>query len=328
MASTSAAASAQTRSFRAKHESLYASERDCARYDELCRCQDDAGALVAALLDVVPALRQKKKSCCRVADVGAGTGKLARLLAPHVGFVSVSDRSAEAIAIARASCDAAEFADCAMEFHVADLRALPLADASVDVAIAGWAVSYLKSEYEEWHADGSYGGPWREEVDRALAELERILAPGGTLVLLETMGTATANPQRAGSHLYAHFRASGLEEQCVRTDYRFSSKRMALDTLRFFFGKGVATRASALLDAGKDAASEALPCSSAAPAAPSCDDVDGPCTIPECTGMWWRHKLKTEVDQPSCADAHTTSAPGGVSEESDARDTKKLKSKS
>lgn len=157
-----------------------------------------------------------------------------------------------------------------MSFHVADLRALPLASGSADLVLAGWAVSYLKSEHEEWYADGSSGGPWRGEVDAALSEMERVLAPGGTLVVLETLGTATATPQRAGSWLYAHLRERGLIQQVVRTDYRFPSKRAALGTLLFFFGKGVARRAEALLAAVAD---------------------DGePCVVPECTGMWWRQK--------------------------------------
>ena len=58
-----------THSFRAKHARLYASERDCARYDaSLCRHQDHACNLVQALerhaLSLTPALR--------VVDVGTG----------------------------------------------------------------------------------------------------------------------------------------------------------------------------------------------------------------------------------------------------------------
>ena len=55
----------------------------------------------------------------------------------------------------------------------------------------------------------------------------------------------------------------------VRTDYRFASRAEALDTLLFFFGKGVAARATSLLQ-------EAPP--------------DVPCLVPECTLFCWRHK--------------------------------------
>ena len=269
----SSSAAATTRSFGDKHKTLYASERDCQRYDmDLCRRQDVDGSILLAIGEVAPL-----SAASRVADVGAGTGKLARMLAPHVASVIVVDRSAEAVAVARSSSSSSSSSSsgadgaAALQFHVADLRALPIASGSVDLVVAGWAVSYLKSEHEEWYADGSSGGPWREEVDAALAEFDRVLAPGGTLILFETMGTAIEASQRSGSWLYRHYRErAGLSERSIRTDYRFPSKREALATLHFFFGKGVASRAAKLLAATPDEGEA--------------------CTVPEVTGMWWRRK--------------------------------------
>lgn len=258
---------AATRSFTAKHKDIYASARDCQRYDcELCQRQDYRGALLAAIRDVIPI------SChTRAADVGAGTGKFARMLSPHVGSVVVTDRSAEAISVARNLLGDRGLTGCTHSFHVADVRALPLESDSIDLVVAGWAVSYLKSEHEVWYADGSSGGPWREEVNAALAEFDRVLAPGGTLIIFETMGTATEASQRSGSWLYRHFRdEGGFSERSIRTDYRFPSKHGALETLRFFFGKGVATRAEKLLAAVPAEGEE--------------------CVVPEVTGMWWRRK--------------------------------------
>ena len=132
-----------------------------------------------------------------------------------------------------------------------------------------WALSYLKAEHEEWYADGSYGGAWRDEVDAALGELDRALGDGGVAGIFETQGTATAAPRRGGSHLYAHLRDRGFAESCVRTDYSFSTPAAALETLTFFFGKGVASRAAELLRGAPP---------------------DEPCTVPECTGVWVRRK--------------------------------------
>lgn len=270
--------SCATRSFRAKHDALYASERDCARYDvDLCRCQDHAGALVATLRQLAPWMDGRTTAAV---DVGCGTGKLTRLLARTCRSVSAFDRSAEVVAVARAASAAEAAAGrCAdVSFGVADARRLPLADGSVDVAVAGWAISYLKSEHEVWHADGSYGGAWREEVDIALGEMERVLSDGGVAVVLETQGTATEVAQRSGAHLYAHLVRRGFEHKVIRTDYRFASKREALRTLSFFFGRGVARRAEGLL-AGVADEGEA-------------------CIVPECTGVWWRVKRAQLVAAP------------------------------
>ena len=252
------ASDAATRSFREKHRSLYSSELQCARYDaEICRRQG-----VAALLTAIEAIHPLQPHF-HVVDAGCGTGKLARLLAPRVSRVSAFDRAADCLAVAR------EAAPPNVTYAEADLRRLPVADGCADVACAGWALSYLKAEHEEWYADGSYGGAWRDEVDAALGELDRALGDGGVAVIFETQGTATAAPRRGGSHLYAHLRDSGFAESCVRTDYSFSTPAAALETLTFFFGKGVASRAAELLRGAPP---------------------DEPCTVPECTGVWTRRK--------------------------------------
>ena len=227
------------RSFRSKHGSLYAAE--CVRYeDELCRYQDHAGNLLASIRAIAPV-----HPTTRVVDLGAGTGKLCRLLAPHVRSVVGLDRSAEMLAVARERSAQQHN----ITYDVADVRDLPLPDASADVVIAGWTISYLKSEIEEWnHSDGSSGGAWREAVGEAIAEAERILVPGGVMILLETRGTASevrANrrprvsgvcptlrrcisqaPMRGGSWLYKLFREIGFAEDIVRTDYCFPSREV------------------------------------------------------------------------------------------------------
>lgn len=48
-------------------------------------------------------LRQVPPRCRRALDVGCGTGKFARLLTRHAGEVDAVDRSAEMIAVARAT---------------------------------------------------------------------------------------------------------------------------------------------------------------------------------------------------------------------------------
>lgn len=61
-------------------------------------------------------------------DLGCGSGRWAKFVAPKVGKLHLIDPSPDALAVARRNL--AEHANC--EFHVATVDAIPLADASMD----------------------------------------------------------------------------------------------------------------------------------------------------------------------------------------------------
>ncbi|HEY3578093.1 MAG TPA: class I SAM-dependent methyltransferase [Gaiellaceae bacterium] len=94
----------------------------------------------------------------RVLDVGAGTGKLTRGLA-GVGFEAV------AVEPGVPMLDQLRTALPEAEALVASAEAIPLPDESVDAAFAGQAYHWFDRE-------------------RALPELQRVIRPGGGLVLL------------------------------------------------------------------------------------------------------------------------------------------------
>ncbi|HLM34311.1 MAG TPA: class I SAM-dependent methyltransferase [Gaiellaceae bacterium] len=92
----------------------------------------------------------------RVLEVGGGPGELAermqRELGAEVRFVDTSPRMVE---LARTR---------GVEAQVGDVQALPFGDESFDAVVAAWMLYHVP------------------DLDRALAEIERVVAPGGALV--------------------------------------------------------------------------------------------------------------------------------------------------
>ncbi|MBL8776627.1 MAG: methyltransferase domain-containing protein [Acidimicrobiales bacterium] len=94
----------------------------------------------------------------RVLDLAAGTGKLTRLLVPS---------GAEVVAVEPVAAMRATLADLAPEAEVLDgtAEAIPLPDAGVDAAVVAQAFHWF-------------------DAAAALAELARVLRPGGALALV------------------------------------------------------------------------------------------------------------------------------------------------
>jgi ubiquinone/menaquinone biosynthesis C-methylase UbiE len=103
--------------------------------------------IVAAVAEVAPA---------HVLEVGCGWGELAAWIARETGAeVAATDLSPRMVELARERGVAAE---------LADVQELPFADGTFDVAVAAWMLYHVP------------------DLDRALAELARVLRPGGRLV--------------------------------------------------------------------------------------------------------------------------------------------------
>jgi SAM-dependent methyltransferase len=111
-----------------------------------------------------------------VVDVGAGTGKLTRLLVPTGARVV----AVEPIPEMRAKIEGAEAVDGTAE-------ELPLADGAADVVTAAQAFHWFDHE-------------------RALPELHRVLRPGGSLVLFWNMRDLDDPVQQGIEELLAPFR--------------------------------------------------------------------------------------------------------------------------
>lgn len=209
------------------HKQADVYQDDAMAYDALIAAEDADGTL-RQTLDTLVDFTDK-----RVADVGAGTGRIARWVVNSARHVHLIDRAAPMLAVARGHIEAAGYGARAT-IHEADARALPLEDDSVDVAVAGWVFGHFRS----WMPDG-----WRDEVDAAVAQMRRVVIGAAPVVIVETLGTGHEQP-RTHPGLDEYFQhlqsAHGMKRQWVRTDYVFKDAQTAARVVRPFFGDALA----------------------------------------------------------------------------------------
>jgi ubiquinone/menaquinone biosynthesis C-methylase UbiE len=224
-----------------KHDEIYANQAE--QYDLLISKQPDVGELLQQIISF-----QGKD----VVELGAGTGRLTTGLARHAKSVIALDAFASMLEVNAKKLKAGGLRNWSVA--TADHRSLPVKENAADVVVAGWSICYLASSN---HPD------WQDNLALIMQEITRILRPGGTVIILETMGTGTERPQPP-EFLTAYYRA--LEEQYHfqyqwhRVDYTFDDLQQAEELTRFFFGEALAERVLA----------EQL------------------VRLPECMGLWWK----------------------------------------
>ena len=227
------------------HRQIYAESP--ARYDALVAAEDWQRRLLPAITDIAR-LRD-----AAVVEFGAGTGRLTRLLAPPARSVHAFDIAPAMLRVARRHLTRMPQVSCSLT--VADNRALPLPARCADVAVAGWSFGHSTV----WNSDC-----WHGEIRPALDEMLRVLRPGGTALILETLGLGAETPRAPTAELADYYRwleaERGFTRRWLRTDFRFASVAGGEDLLRFFFGDAVARQLRR----------------------------SGSRILPECTGIWWR----------------------------------------
>lgn len=218
-----------------------------ARYDALVRAEDHRGNLRTALQRVV------RLRGAIVVEVGAGTGRVTRLLLEAgVAQVLATDRERAMIGFAR---EVLPRVGGRLSLGVADGVRLPFRGAVADLGIAGWVFGHLR----HWLPDG-----WRTAIGAALDELARVVREGETLAIIETLGTGCEIPSPPDPGLAEYYewleRERGFARAEVRTDFRFESVEEAAASTGFFFGAAFAERVRR----------------------------ERWSVIPECTGLWTR----------------------------------------
>jgi ArsR family transcriptional regulator len=131
------------------------------------------------------------KDLGRLVDVGTGTGRMIELFGPRARQAIGIDRSSEMLRLARAKLDAAGIAS---SLRQGDLYALPLPDGIADCVIVHQVLHYAHSPAA------------------AIAEAARVMAPGGTLLVVDFAAHDREELRETDAHIRLGFEDEVMAE--------------------------------------------------------------------------------------------------------------------
>jgi ubiquinone/menaquinone biosynthesis C-methylase UbiE len=202
-------------------EEIYA--KHAKEYDALISREDYQGNLLKLLESIRPL------NDIDVVEMGAGTGRFTRMLAPRVKSIRAYDAAQHMLDKAAETLHAMGVSNWTVQ--AADNKSIPAEDASADLSIEGWSFG---------HAVAWYPDTWREEIGAALREMMRVLRPNGVAVVVETLTTGSEIPKAPTEGLATYYAwlesEHGFTRNELRTDYKFESLAEAESLARFFFG--------------------------------------------------------------------------------------------
>jgi len=139
----------------------------------------------------------------RLVDIGTGTGRMIELFAPRAVQAIGIDRSSDMLRVARVKLEAAGIHS---SLRQGDMYALPLADQSADNVIIHQVLHYAHSPAA------------------AVSEAARVLAPGGTLLVVDFAAHEREELRARDAHIRLGFEdevmagwfaSAGLEIDCI-----------------------------------------------------------------------------------------------------------------
>lgn len=152
--------------------------RDKADWDELRALRLPAAAIEAALLAALP------ERLGRVLDIGTGTGRMLEVLAPRAEALAGVDASRAMLALAR---DRIARRKLRASVRLGDMYRLPFQARTFDTVTMQMVLHYA------------------DDPAAALAEAARMVAPGGTLAVVDLAPHEQAAMMRARAHVHPGF---------------------------------------------------------------------------------------------------------------------------
>jgi ubiquinone/menaquinone biosynthesis C-methylase UbiE len=226
-------------------DTLYTEHADA--YELLVSHEDYQGNLPHTLQAIQP------MAGALAAEFGCGTGRVTGLLTGLVRRLHAFDFTVSMLRMAQANQRRNGWQNTSLA--LADSRQMPVRSGWADFAIEGWAFLQVAV----WNPDD-----WQAQLDRALAEMRRVVRPGGKMILIETLGTGESTPAVVPffRQVYDFLEAErSFAPLSLRTDYFFETLEQVHQVVVPLFGQ-------VMLERLVKSASGWI--------------------LPECTGLWWR----------------------------------------
>jgi ArsR family transcriptional regulator len=132
-----------------------------------------------------------------VGDLGCGTGQLSDALAPHVARVIAVDGSPEMLQAARSRLQSHRNVDV----REGALEAIPIDEATLDVAVASLVLHH------------------QPEPARVLAEMARVLKPGGRILVVDMLPHDRLDYQQRMGHVWLGFSDETMRRSLVAAGF-------------------------------------------------------------------------------------------------------------
>ena len=202
--------------------------RRAAAYHAMILPEDVEGNLLPALENVAVLTGR------RVLDLGSGTGRLPLLFGAKTAQMTCLELHGDMLREHR--CQKMQVGG-QWGLVQGDMRRLPFPSGWAEVITAGWALG---------HFVGWYGAGWQTQMRLVLTEMHRLAAPGGVLLIMETLTTGALTPAPPSEGLARYYawleNEWGFSRQEIRTDYQFASVEEAVARTEFFFGPELAEK--------------------------------------------------------------------------------------
>jgi ubiquinone/menaquinone biosynthesis C-methylase UbiE len=226
-------------------DTLYIDHAD--KYEILVSHEDYQSNLMDALQRIQPL------GGMVAAEFGAGTGRLTSLLAGHVRHLYAFDFTESMLRVAQTKQRQNGLKNISLV--LADSRRMPVRPGWADFAVEGWAFLQIAV----WHPQD-----WQLQLGYALNEMQRLVHPGGKMILIETLGTGESTPKVSPffRQVYDFLEAEhGFTPFDIRTDYCFETQGQIHRVVVPLFGQEMLDRLVRTSTGW---------------------------VLPECTGLWWR----------------------------------------